>query len=282
MSKTIKIGALFIIVAAALLGQGQQVVQGNVASGSADAGNPVKVGGKYNSTPPTFTDGQRGDLQLDSAGNLKVNIATGSTGNAAASATGSAVPASADYGGINVGGTLRGATGVNPTGTVYAQQMDIASIGGSTVATAATGIIKVGLTDGSGNAINSTSNALNVNVQNASLAATQSGTWTMVPKTTCGTTAADSGFTANIPTTGTDLLSSATCIISLWISNTTASNITVTIKDKAGSPNTYSSTVLLPANSSQVIPYAGLKFTGGLTLLSSANTSLQAQAWGFQ
>ena len=76
MSKTIKIGALFIIVAAALLGQGQQVVQGNVASGSADAGNPVKVGGKYNSTPPTFTDGQRGDLQLDSAGNLKVNIAT--------------------------------------------------------------------------------------------------------------------------------------------------------------------------------------------------------------
>ena len=57
---------------------------------------------------------------------------------------------------------------------------------------------------------------------------------------------------------------------------------TVTIKDKAGSPNTYSSTLLLPANSSQVIPYAGLKFTGGLTLLSSANTSLHAQAWGFQ
>lgn len=52
------------------------IATGNVASGATDSGNPVKVGGKYNSTPPTLTDGQRGDLQLDSAGNLKVNLAT--------------------------------------------------------------------------------------------------------------------------------------------------------------------------------------------------------------
>jgi hypothetical protein len=38
--------------------------QGAVASGSADNGNPVKVGGRYNSTLPTLTNGQRGDLQL--------------------------------------------------------------------------------------------------------------------------------------------------------------------------------------------------------------------------
>lgn len=36
-----------------------------VASGAADSGNPIKVGGKYNSTLPTFTDGQRGDFQID-------------------------------------------------------------------------------------------------------------------------------------------------------------------------------------------------------------------------
>lgn len=48
---------------------------GNVASGSSDSGNPVKVGGRYNSTPPTLTNGQRGDLQLDASGNLKVNAA---------------------------------------------------------------------------------------------------------------------------------------------------------------------------------------------------------------
>lgn len=49
-------------------------VQGNVASGSADSGNPVKVGGVFNTTPPTLTTGQRGDLQLDSSGNARVSL----------------------------------------------------------------------------------------------------------------------------------------------------------------------------------------------------------------
>src|SRR5271157_1359798 len=61
---------------------------------------------------------------------LNVNITGGSSGNAAASATGAAVPASADYQGVNVGGTLRGRTGVNPTGTVYAAQTDLTSANG--------------------------------------------------------------------------------------------------------------------------------------------------------
>ena len=45
-------------------------VVGNIASGSADSGNPVKVGAKYNLTLPTFTDGQRADLQTDANGKL--------------------------------------------------------------------------------------------------------------------------------------------------------------------------------------------------------------------
>lgn len=49
-------------------------VQGNVASAATDSGNPVKVGGKYNSTAPTFTDGQRGDLQLNNKGLVKVEV----------------------------------------------------------------------------------------------------------------------------------------------------------------------------------------------------------------
>jgi hypothetical protein len=52
-------------------------VQGNVANGATDAGNPVKVGGVYRATPPTFTDGQRGDLPLDSRGNLEVSLWAG-------------------------------------------------------------------------------------------------------------------------------------------------------------------------------------------------------------
>lgn len=53
---------------------------GGVAAGATDSGNPVKVGGKYNATLPTLTDGQRGDLQLNARGILPVEIyhATGS------------------------------------------------------------------------------------------------------------------------------------------------------------------------------------------------------------
>jgi hypothetical protein len=43
---------------------------GNVASGAADSGNPVKIGGRYNTTKPTLTDAQRGDNQLDVNANL--------------------------------------------------------------------------------------------------------------------------------------------------------------------------------------------------------------------
>lgn len=53
---------------------GSSVVVGNVASGAADSGNPVKVGGRYNVTNPTLTDGQRGDLQLGTRGSLSVTL----------------------------------------------------------------------------------------------------------------------------------------------------------------------------------------------------------------
>lgn len=58
-----------------------------------------------------------------------------SGGNAAASATGAAVPADADYQGVNVAGTLRGVTGVNPSGSVFAEDINVASIGGNAVTT---------------------------------------------------------------------------------------------------------------------------------------------------
>ena len=45
---------------------------GNVASGATDSGNPVKVGGVYNTTRPALTNGQRGDLQLDARANAAV------------------------------------------------------------------------------------------------------------------------------------------------------------------------------------------------------------------
>jgi len=53
-------------------------VVGNVASGSADSNNPVKVGGIFNTTQPTVTTGQRVDAQATSRGELL--IAKGVTG----------------------------------------------------------------------------------------------------------------------------------------------------------------------------------------------------------
>lgn len=94
------------------------------------AGTDVNVTG-INGTAPSTGSG------ASDAGTLRVIVSTDSpsTGNSAASATGAVVPASADYQGLNVGGTLRGATGVNPSGSVFAEQVDLASVAGTTTAT---------------------------------------------------------------------------------------------------------------------------------------------------
>lgn len=55
------------------------VIGGNVASGATDSGNPVKVGGVNNTTQPTLTDGQRGDLQTDTRANLKTVLYANNT-----------------------------------------------------------------------------------------------------------------------------------------------------------------------------------------------------------
>lgn len=62
-------------------------VAGTVASGAADSGNPVKVGGVFNTTLPTLTNGQRGDLQLGSRGGLNVSLLAASGTQAATVST---------------------------------------------------------------------------------------------------------------------------------------------------------------------------------------------------
>lgn len=69
--------------------------------------------------------------------------ATVTGSNPAAGATGSAVPADGSYNALNVGGTLRGQTGSNPTGTTYSAHTDITSIAGTT-ASAGAGAVGTG------------------------------------------------------------------------------------------------------------------------------------------
>jgi len=47
---------------------------GNVASGGADSGNPLKIGCVYNSTPPTVTTGRRVDCQSGARGSFDVTL----------------------------------------------------------------------------------------------------------------------------------------------------------------------------------------------------------------
>jgi hypothetical protein len=56
-------------------------VQGNTGTATTDAGNPVKIGGLYTTTPPTLTTGQRGDALTDANGVLLSRWTIGS-GNA--------------------------------------------------------------------------------------------------------------------------------------------------------------------------------------------------------
>lgn len=70
------------------------------------------------------------------------------------------------------------------TGTFNIQSnasVNLAQVSGSSVATAATGIAKVGVTDGTGNAITSTSNALDVNIKSgggSGFSVTDEAAWT--------------------------------------------------------------------------------------------------------
>lgn len=62
-------------------------VQGNVAGAATDSGNPVKIGCKYNTSRPTYTDGQRTDCQSDTRGAMYATL-TAPDGGSIATANG--------------------------------------------------------------------------------------------------------------------------------------------------------------------------------------------------
>ena len=53
------------------------LVAGNVPSGTADVGNPIKIGGVYNATLPIYSDGQRTEIQTDLNGRIVTSAITG-------------------------------------------------------------------------------------------------------------------------------------------------------------------------------------------------------------
>lgn len=69
---------------------------GDTAAAAVDAGNPVKIGAVYMTATPTYTNTQRGNLQMDSRGSLKVVLIPqdGTTGPAISSTAADAVASS--------------------------------------------------------------------------------------------------------------------------------------------------------------------------------------------
>src|SRR5271154_5053727 len=194
---------------------------------------------------------------------LNVNITGGSSGNAAASLTGSAVPTSADYLGVNIAGTLTGVTGLSLTNSkpatvaiVDGTGTQITSFGGGTqyatgtaVATP-TGTASLGW-DGTDVRVLSTNSSGQLNVIfpsaqavtltsttiSGTVATTQSGTWT---NTVTQTTAANlnatvvQGTAANLNATvvGTGAFAVQAAQSGTWtatVTQATAGNLNATV-----------------------------------------------------
>lgn len=125
----------------------------NIAQGASLASNTgPMIQGSVTTVAPTYVTGQISPLSLTTAGAVRVD-------------------------GSGVTQPVSGTVTANQGGAPWSN--NITQIAGSAIATAATGIAKVGLTDGTGNALTSSSGALNQNLSSVgtvSVAATSKGT----------------------------------------------------------------------------------------------------------
>jgi hypothetical protein len=173
------------------------------------------VGGVYQSPPPTLSSGQTSTFNLDSAGNLLVDVAAGGGSGGTSSTFGAAFPGTGTAAGFYLSGNMTYA------GVDAAHNLDVncvvgcaggtASNGADAVATSATngqtlawlygfnGTTFDRLRDDAnkylfvdlGTALPAGSNVIGAVTQSGSwsVAATQSGTWTVQPGNTANTTA---------------------------------------------------------------------------------------------
>jgi hypothetical protein len=97
-----------------------QAIIGNVVAGSPDNGAAgVKLSAIYNTSSPTYTTGNRADLQTDINGNLKVNIVAGGGSGGTSSTFGASFPSlGSAIGFLNSAGTLMQAGNLDASGNL--------------------------------------------------------------------------------------------------------------------------------------------------------------------
>ena len=223
---------------------GPMAVIGNISAAVADSGGPVKVGGVYNATPPTLTTGQRGDMQLDSAGNLRV-VGTASPGTSTSTT------------GFQVGGY---------DGTNY---RNLSVTTGGALVTQATGNVANGSTD-SGNPVK----------VGGKISAPTSGLTTGnrqdILMSTGGNIFVEEGgkLFSNITTATTTTVKSGAGIFDKIIVNTPVNSATITIYDSTTASGSKIATITLPASATPIVLPYQIAFGTGLTIVTSGATDI--------
>lgn len=233
---------------------GSQAVGGDTASAATDAGNPVKVGGRFDSTPATYTDGQRSDLHVDSRGNLRVILQTGTT----------AISANADN-----------ADGVASTST----NANLAVRNRNTVYNGTTWDRQPGTTNGAYNLIrDAAGNArgANVDASNNLMVNVAGG---LVPSGTALNT-----YSVHLTTNATTTPTASTAYISaISVSSEVAGTTsTVTIQDKQGTPLKLVnglSTTALTTTPTTVNFQTPVKMVSGIDIVTAGAVAATIDVW---
>jgi len=187
-----------------IVGNTGAVLDASSAQNQVTPAGMLLVGAEFNTTPTTITSGNSSPLQLDSAGNLLVNIKAGAGSGGTASNFGSAFPAT---------GTAAGAEYLTtaPTltnGQMVALQTNISGslkVDGSAVTQPVSGTFWQATQPVSGTVTVTQATAANLNATvTGTITANQGGTWTVQPGNTANTTAwLVTGTGGTFPVTGT-------------------------------------------------------------------------------
>lgn len=140
---------------------------GNTASGATDAGNPLKIGGVFNTTQPTVTNGQRVDAQMSARGGQIVSsgadtfhVTVDTAPSTAVTNAGTFSVQATNAGTFAVQAAESGAWNItNVSGTVSLPTL------ASTSTKQSDGTQKTQIVDGSNNVVGSTGNAIDVNIK---------------------------------------------------------------------------------------------------------------------
>lgn len=173
-------------------------------------------------------------------------------------------------------------------------QSNLSQVNGATVAVAASGIQKIGLTDGTGNAVTSTTSALDINIKSGSIANTafalnagvaNIGFVRILPSSCTQSTNFSNSTVGVAITSGTTVTSTTTCVTLAYANNITNSAVTLRLADRQGTPVIWlggNADFSIPANSNIRIPLDGVIFTSGITAIAGTASAVNLQINGVQ